>query len=210
MPAKFQPLVIDIYHGDPVQDFAKVKAFGVVGVIHKATQGGAVVDQAYAGRRKLALAAGLKWGAYHFFDFTASPAAQAEHFLSVADADSDTLVALDWENVGSREPSAALARAFLEAIEVKLGRKAVIYSGNVAKEQITSRDAYFGAHRLWLCQYATQFCVQASWAAPWLWQNNGDSFGPGPHNIPGIAGLCDNNTIVPPMTVARLIAEWAL
>ena len=37
-----QPLVIDIYHGDPVQDFAKTKAFGILGVIHKATQGGAV------------------------------------------------------------------------------------------------------------------------------------------------------------------------
>jgi lysozyme len=209
MAAKLQPVVIDIYHGDPVLDFAKVKAFGVVGVIHKASQGGAVVDQSYASRRKLALAAGLKWGAYHFFDFSASPAVQADHFLSVADADDETLVALDWENVGSREPSAALAKAFLEEIETKLGRKAVIYSGNVAKEQLAGKDAYFGSHRLWLCQYATQFRLQASWAAPWLWQNNGDNYGPGPHSIPGIAGLCDNNTIVPPMTVERLIAEWA-
>jgi lysozyme len=209
MAAKPQPVVIDIYHGDPVLDFAKVRASGIVGVIHKASQGGAVVDQSYASRRKLALAAGLKWGAYHFFDFTASPVAQADHFLSVADADDQTLVALDWENVGSREPSAVLARAFLETIEEKLGRKAVIYSGNVAKEQIAGKDAYFGAHRLWLCQYATQFRVQASWAAPWLWQNNGDNYGPGPHSSPGSAGLCDNNTIVPPMTVERLIAEWA-
>jgi lysozyme len=204
-----QPLVIDIYHGDPVQDFDKVKASGIVGVIHKATQGGAVVDQAYASRRKLAFAAGLKWGAYHFFDFSASPQAQADHFLSVADADADTLVALDWENVGNREPSAALARAFLEEIETKLGRKAVIYSGNVAKEQLSGSDAYFGSHRLWLCQYSSSFKVQASWTAPWLWQNNGDSYGPGPHSIPGIAGLCDNNTIVPPMTVEQLLAEWA-
>jgi lysozyme len=204
-----QPLVIDIYHGDAVQDFAKVKAAGILGVIHKASQGGAVVDQAYASRRKLALAAGLKWGAYHFFDFSAQPQAQAEHFLSMADADDDTLVALDWENVGSRAPSVALARAFLEEIEIKLGRKAVIYSGNVAKEQIASRDGYFGAHRLWLCQYGPTAKVQASWQAPWLWQNNGDSYGPGPHKIPGMSGLVDNNTIVPPMTAARLIAEWA-
>ena len=76
-----QPLVIDIYHGDPVRDFALVKAAGIVGVIHKSSQGGAVVDQGYASRRKLALACGLKWGAYHFFDFSASPEAQAAHFL---------------------------------------------------------------------------------------------------------------------------------
>jgi GH25 family lysozyme M1 (1,4-beta-N-acetylmuramidase) len=203
------PLVIDIYHGDPVLDFAKVKAAGILGVIHKASQGGAIVDQSYAGRRKLALAAGLKWGAYHFFDFSAAPAAQVDHFLSVADADDETLVALDWENVGAREPSAALARAFLEQIEKKLGRKAVLYSGNVAKEQLDGKDAYFGAHKLWLCQYSTRFSLQESWDYPWLWQNNGDNYGPGPHSIPGISGLCDNNTIVAPMTVERLMAEWA-
>jgi len=204
-----QPLVIDIYHGDPVVDFTLTKASGIVGVIHKATQGGAVVDQAYSSRRKTALAAGLLWGAYHFFDFSASPSAQADHFLSVANADANTLVALDWENVGSREPSVTLAKAFLQEIEAKLGRKAVLYSGNVAKEQLHGKDDYFGSHKLWLCQYSTKWVVQQSWTAPWLWQNNGDSYGPGPHNIPGIKGLCDNNTVVPPMTADQLIAEWA-
>src|SRR5271170_4870345 len=109
-----QPYVIDVYHGDPVLDFNLTRAAGVVGVIHKATQGGAVVDQGYATRRKQALACSLNWGAYHFYDFTASPKAQADHFLSVAAPDADTLIALDWENVGNQEPSAVLARAFLE------------------------------------------------------------------------------------------------
>jgi lysozyme len=204
-----RPLVIDIYHGDTVLDFAKVKAAGIIGVIHKASQGGAIVDQGYAQRRKLALAAGLKWGAYHFFDFTASPSVQADHFLSVAAPDAQTLVALDWENVGIGAPSADLARAFLEEIERKLGRKAVIYSGNAAKELIEGRDAYFGAHRLWLAQYSSRWKVQRSWKYPWLWQDNGDAFGPGPHHIPGMLGLVDNNTIVPPMTLDRLVAEWA-
>jgi lysozyme len=202
------PLVIDIYHGDVVLDFDRVKAAGIMGVIHKATQGGTIVDHAYASRRKLALAAGLKWGAYHFFDFSA-PAAQADHFLSVADADDRTLVALDWESVGNREPSAARAKAFLERIEEKLNRKAVVYSGNVAKEQIKGDDPYFGSHRLWLAQYGTHWKTQASWPAPWLWQNNGDAYGPGPHTIAGMSGLVDNNTIVPPMSGERLKAEWA-
>jgi hypothetical protein len=34
-----KPLVIDIYYGDQVQDFAPTKAFGIVGVIHKASEG---------------------------------------------------------------------------------------------------------------------------------------------------------------------------
>jgi len=47
-----------------------------------------------------------------------------------------------------------------------------------------------------------------SWEIPWLWQNNGDNCGPGPHTIPGIGGFCDNNTIVTG-TVPDLLAGWA-
>jgi len=204
-----KPLVIDIYYGDQVQDFARTKAFGIVGVIHKASEATGFVDKLYGVRRKLATDLGMKWGAYHFFH-GAEPVAEADHFLTVAEPDADTLVALDWEDVPhSGAPGAASARAFLERIEDRLGRKAVIYSGNVAKEQIKGADAYFGAHRLWLCQYGPAWRVQQSWSVPWLWQNNGDAYGPGPHQIPGIDGNCDNNTIVAPMTVDQLITGWA-
>jgi GH25 family lysozyme M1 (1,4-beta-N-acetylmuramidase) len=204
-----KPLVIDIYYGDQVQDFARTKAFGIVGVIHKASEGTGFTDKLYGVRRKLATDLGMKWGAYHFFH-GADPAAEADHFLAAAEPDADTLVALDWEDVPHLgAPGAAPARAFLERIEDRLGRKAVIYSGNVAKEKIKGADAYFGSHRLWLCQYGPAWRVQQSWAAPWLWQNNGDNFGPGPHDIPGLKGLCDNNTIVDPMTEADLLAQWA-
>jgi lysozyme len=203
-----KPLVIDIYCGDQVQDFAHTKAFGIVGVIHKASEATGFTDKLYAARRKLASDLGLKWGAYHFFH-GAEPVAEADHFLAVAEPDADTLVALDWEDVPHLgAPSAAKARAFLERIEEKLGRKAVIYSGNVAKEEIQGADAYFGSHRLWLCQYGPAWRVQPSWQRPWLWQNNGDNYGPGPHTIPGIKGLCDNNTIIDPMTADELIAGW--
>jgi lysozyme len=204
-----KPLVIDIYYGDQVQDFALTKAFGIVGVIHKASEATGFADKLYAARRKLATGLGMKWGAYHFFH-GAEPVAEADHFLDVAEPDADTLVALDWEDVPHLGgPSAAKARAFLERIEDRLGRKAVIYSGNVAKEELKGADAYFAAHRLWLCQYGPAWRVQPSWQRPWLWQNNGDDYGPGPHTIPGLKGLCDNNTIIDPMTVDQLLAEWA-
>jgi GH25 family lysozyme M1 (1,4-beta-N-acetylmuramidase) len=220
-----KPLVIDIYYGDQVRDFALTKAFGIVGVIHKASEGKGFVDKLYAVRRKLWLDGGKvppappdggersaalapKWGAYHFFH-GGDPRAEADHFLAVAEPDSGTLVALDWEDVPGRGAARAEeARQFLDRIEEKLGRKAVIYSGNVAKEKISGKDGFFGAHRLWLAQYGTRWAVQPSWSAPWLWQNNGDGFGPGPHTIPGIAGRCDNNTIAAG-TVADLLASWA-
>lgn len=204
-----KPLVIDIYHGDPVEDFQAVKDFGIVGVIHKASQGTSA-DPLYDVRRKAFTDIGMKWGAYCFFEGR-DPVGEADYFLSAAEPDADTLVALDWENYpdDNHAPNANAARAFLERIEDKLNRKAVIYSGNVAKEQLSGVDTYFGSHRLWLCQYATTWKVQPSWTTPWLWQNNGDSYGPGPHVIPGIKGNCDNNCIVDPMTVADLIVEWA-
>lgn len=34
-----KPNVIDIYHGNIVHDFAALKAAGILGVIHKCTQG---------------------------------------------------------------------------------------------------------------------------------------------------------------------------
>jgi lysozyme len=204
-----KPLVIDIYYGDEVQDFARTKAFGILGVIHKASEGTGFTDKLYGTRRKLATDLGMKWGAYHFFHGGA-PAAEADHFLAVAEPDADTLVALDWEDVPHLgAPGADQARAFLERIEDRLGRKAVIYSGNVAKEEIKGADAFFGSHRLWLCQYGPAWRVQQSWQRPWLWQNNGDDYGPGPHQIPGVRGNCDNNCIIDPMTVDDLKRDWA-
>jgi GH25 family lysozyme M1 (1,4-beta-N-acetylmuramidase) len=192
-----------------VQDFARAKAFGILGVIHKASEGTGFTDKLYEARRKLATGLGMKWGAYHFFHGN-EPVAEADHFLNVAEPDADTLVALDWEDVPHLgAPGAEKARAFLERIEDGLGRKAVIYSGNVAKEEIQGVDAYFGAHRLWLCQYGPAWRVQPSWQRPWLWQNNGDDYGPGPHSIPGIHGNCDNNCIIDPMTADDLLSGWA-
>ena len=163
------PSVVDIYHGNIVLSFPALKAGGIVGVIHKASQGQSVVDGAYAARRSAAVAAGLLWGAYHFLDLT-DGATQAQHFLSVANADAETLVALDWETIGNRQPSAGIAKDFLTEIQNELGRNAVIYSGNVAKEQLKTADPFFGSHRLWLAEYGPKWVVQESWKAPWLWQ----------------------------------------
>lgn len=198
-----QTLVIDCYHGNTIGDLHAAKASGLVGIIHKASQGSTMVDLAYAGRRKLAREAGLLWGAYHFFDF-GNPEHQADHFLSVAEPDDETLVALDWENIGRGAPTSAQAMLFLEQIMTKLGRRAVIYSGNVAKEQIHGADQFFGDHRLWLAQYGARWQVQASWTRPWLWQFSETG------RFPGFPEKSDCNTIVEPMTVEQLTEEWAL
>ena len=193
------PYVVDLYHGNIVYDFAQVKAAGIVGVIHKVSQGLSIVDGEYAARRPAVLQTGMLWGAYHFMSLD-DPVAQAKHFLSVADADSQTLVCLDWE---TQQPSVEIARAFLAEIQNALNRSAVLYSGNVAKEQIQGNDPFFGAHRLWLAEYGPVPKVQESWKAPWLWQYSETGA------VRGLKSPVDCSTIPEGVDGGTIAGEWA-
>jgi lysozyme len=207
---KINPKVVDIYHGDNVSDFGKAFAFGIRGVIHKATEGSALIDSAYVDRRKRATAAGMHWGAYHFIR-PGNIAAQAQRFVEAAAPDADTLMALDHE-----DPNVSLGSAgqFVKAVEAVLlerglSQTLVLYSGFLIKEQIVGSSvgaddiAFWGARRLWLCAYPA---VHADgtftpptwptqvWKTPWLWQYTGDGDGPRPHDVPGLQTRMDINT----------------
>ena len=45
---------------------------------------------------------------------------------------------------------------------------------------------------------------------PYQWQDDGDTFGPGRHTIPGISGYCDNSTVVGKMTASKLYSGWGV
>jgi lysozyme len=203
-------MVVDIYHGDRVTSFAQAKQAGICGIIHKASQGAGIVDPRYAARRQRALKAGLLWGAYHFgtHDHVDD---QVVNFLTAAAPDDSTLVALDFEPNGQDTMALDQARRFLAAVENQLGRKAVLYSGNLIKEQLGATvDPFFGSHRLWLAEYGPVPRVQASWSTPWLWQYSGDGIGPDPKTvtgIPGAGGCLDCNSYA--RSSAQLEAEWA-
>jgi len=90
-------VVIDLSHYNPVTSFQEVQQAGIVGVIHKATEGTNWTDSTYAGRKPQALAAGLWWGAYHF-GTDSDGVKQAINFLNVVGDASGTLIALDFES----------------------------------------------------------------------------------------------------------------
>lgn len=171
-------------HGDAI-DFAAIAAYGIKGIIHKSSQGLGNVDATYVRRRSDALAAGLLWGAYHFAD-ASDPVRQVQHFIDAAAPDDTTLMALDYEPNGGNTMSLASARIFLNAIESQLGRKAVLYSGNLIKEQLPRPDSYFGSHRLWLAHYNDNPKWPPSWSAPWLHQFSGDGVNNHGFSIPGV------------------------
>lgn len=178
------PNVVDIYNGDAVTDFGAAYAAGLRGVIHKATTGQTGWDKTYAARRTAAEKAGLLWGAYHWG--TDAPIdKQVDNFLARAKPDANTLVALDYEiDYTGHQMSLEGARQFLQLIEQKLGRKAVLYSGHLIKEKLGSVvDPFFGSHRLWLAQYGPTAVVQNSWKTWWLWQ-----YAEKKSTVPGIPG----------------------
>ena len=205
------PVIVDISHGDEVTSFAQASQAGLRGVIEKATTGATGRDDAYKGRRKPAKQATLLWGAYHW-GTAAKVEDQVANFLDWAEPDNTTLVALDFERTPGNQMTLAQARDFLTLVTEKLGRKPVLYGGDLLKEQLgNKKDKFFGSHRLWLAQYGNHPVVQASWDTFWLWQYADGESGPEPRTVPGIPGDskgrldCDHYV----GTVAQLTAEWA-
>jgi lysozyme len=200
---------------DPI-DLDAIAAFGIRGIIHKASEGVAVVDPMHDVRRAAALDAGLLWGSYHFATED-DVDAQVKHFLNCAQPDSRTLMALDHEpnpEVAGGKLDLHGAQAFLESLRDQIGRMPVIYSGNLIKEQ-TAQDAslndFFGSFRYWLCEYAPHAVVPTAWkvTGAWLWQFSGDGVANRGITVPGVlhGNAVDMNAY--PDSDEDLAAQWA-
>jgi lysozyme len=204
------PMVVDLSHWDSASDYGAVKSAGIRGVIYKATEGTGYTDDTYVSQRKAARAEGLLWGGYHFADGS-DVHRQIDNFMRFCCPDPDELFCLDWEDNGGNVMSASNAKTWITEVEKQLGRteQCVIYSGNTAKEKISGKDAFFGARRLWLCQYCSGTPTwQQSWDNYWLWQFTDGESGPSPHSINGI-GHCDINSYDQDGGAEQLAAEWA-
>lgn len=202
------PIVVDLSHWDPADDYTAAKKDGIVGVIYKATEGTSYTDPTYVGQQQAAKMVGLKWGSYHFAT-AASVSGQIENYLRYASPDPDELFCLDWEDYGSNTMSLDDVKTWITEVEAALRRpqECVLYSGNTAKEALGEEvDDFLGARRLWLCQYGSTPKWQRSWTRYWLWQFTDGVVGPEPHSIDGI-GPCDINHW--DGTADELIAEWA-
>ncbi len=205
--SNINPVVVDIYHGDEVSSFPAARQFGIRGVIHKATEGRTRTDSAYARRRPNAAKAGLLWGAYHFMR-PGDPVRQADYFVDKAKPDPQTLVAIDHED--ARVPLADAIK-FMRRVEERIGRKVVLYSGFLIKEQIrratAAEKSYLAGRRLWLSHFGAKPKWPPTWRAPWLWQFTGDGEGPPPHSVPGLQDKLDVDSYAG--TADQLAAEWA-
>lgn len=158
------PYVADFYHGDN-PNFSALKAAGIVGVIHKATQGSDFVDPEYETRKPLAEAKGLLWAAYHFMD-TTDVSAQVDLFLKTVG--SDVRLILDWEEppVGA-SPTQEQALEFLTQIQNQTGQIPWLYGSSLIRTNLPDTFAQFP---LWLAEYGPIAHVPLPWKKYVLWQ----------------------------------------
>lgn len=187
--------IVDLSHYNSPVNFSQAKQGGLLGVVHKATQGLAETDPQYAARRPLAQAAGLLWGAYHF-GTDADGAAQAQHFLSTARPAPGVLLMLDFEAPATGPGmSTAQAEAFVQAVHAATGRYPGLYStcGYLAATGAEHSPVLANCW-LWLAEYAAIAEPKAPplWRTWTMWQYTDGQAGNAPHAAPGI-GPCDRD-----------------
>jgi len=206
--------VIDISHSTTVNDFNLARRHSnILGVIHKASEGGDWRDPMYAKRRVEAEAAGLLWGAYHFGTREHSGADQAAMFLHTARPGPATLLALDLE-FNEPNPSNTMqlrqAEDFVHAVVATTGRHPLIYTNAAWADdepmghpqhrlgRITEHSI-LASCPLWLADYRFQPKLPSAWRGKgWhFWQYAGDTEAGGPRGVQArrVSGVvrCDRN-----------------
>jgi lysozyme len=188
-------VVVDLSHHNTVTSFRDAADSGILGIIHKATEGTSFVDAKYNERRSAAQAVGLFWGAYHF-GTSSGVEAQVAHFLDVVNPGPTDLLVLDFEP-NPREGTMTLQQAeeFVEKIHEQTKRFPGIYSGQAfLQEQLRSHtDTILKNCFLWIARYASTLPqVPAPFSKFTLWQYTDGNAGNQPHQVPGI-GRCDRD-----------------
>lgn len=182
-------VIIDLSHYNEVTSFQEVQQSGIVGVIHKATEGTNWSDPTYASRKQQALGAGLWWGAYHF-GVNEDGAAQAQYFLSIVNPGPQDLLALDFEENPSSQMTIAQAEQFVTEVYKSTGRYPGFYSDSLAGSLLgSSPNSILTNCWFWRAEYGGSApSVPNTWSTWTMWQYTESG------SVPGIGGDCDRDT----------------
>lgn len=188
-------VVVDLSHHNTVSSFDAARASGILGIIHKATEGSTFVDGDYEERRVQALAAGLLWDAYHF-GVRGHVLDQVDHFLNTVNPGPTDLLVLDFEPSHTEGTMRFTeAEEFVTRVQEQTDRFPGLYSGQVfLREQVSNRrETVLTQCFLWIARYNTLLPqIPPVFSTFTLWQYTDGSAGPQPHRVPGI-GRCDRN-----------------
>lgn len=171
---------LDVSHYDENINFSLVKASGREFVFAKCTEYSP--DSLYSKNKINAEAAGLLFGAYHFFHPSKDPNNQAQNFLLHAKLQKGNLPAvLDWEssdNIPS-QLDRQRGKIWLDVVEKATGKPPIIYGGPYFLNAL-SLDTSFKKYPLWVAHYGVSSPLVPN---PWLnwtfWQNSSTGSVPG-------------------------------
>jgi lysozyme len=129
--------------------------------------------------------AGLLRGAYHFYNYTQPPEAQADYFINLLKNDWGELPpALDLEERSQWAwPGAAAVKTgvqtFLQRVEAACGRKPLFYTNpNMILYMIPPIPEWLKAYPLWIANYTSGSPLIAPWSTWTFWQysQTGDGY----------------------------------
>lgn len=181
-----KPTAIDLSHYQPHVDLLTARDNGILGVIHKATEGTGWSDGLYKARKTNAATFGLAFAPYHFLKPGNIPQ-QAANFLKFADPPKGGRVFIDYEAAGLKLDDLKAMIAAIELLDRSL--QIGIYGGSLLKQHVgNSHDLALGKYPLWLAQYTTgtPSWPNNTWPYWSLWQYTDAA------EVTGV-GKCDGN-----------------
>lgn len=190
---------IDVSHYQGTPNWALVAAAGKRFVYTKASQGTGV-DPTFAANWAGIKAAGMRRGAYHWFNPATDPVAQADTIIRLVGklAPGDLPVMADVEEMNGTIPSPAVYTAHLktwiERVEAGTGRPVMIYTGGYYWQQYLGDTAIFADRPLAVAHYTTAACtaIPTPWKTWTMWQYRGNAVGSVPAGkCPGVVGDVD-------------------
>jgi lysozyme len=202
----FTNAVIDLSHHNGTVDLSNAQQAGIVGIIHKATQGSSYSDPTFQNHFRQAQTLGLLWGAYHFGNGD-DGVSQAEFFLKTVQPNENTILVLDFEsNTAGSTMSLQEARDFVTHIQALTGIWPGLYGGSYLKEQLgTQTDSILQNCWLWLAQYGPTPVLPPGWPNWTLWQYTDGHIVTDANPIPSISP-CDRDFFIDSQDVLR--AKW--
>lgn len=179
---------VDIYHGDDVTSWAKLKAASWEFVFIKASENYSN-DTMFSTNWANAKAADLLRGAYHFIHFNGDGSGQAQVLWKQLEAhgfeDTDLPPVLDFEKETDFHPSDInICVDFMDEIKKLSGRKPIIYLSRSTPDAMNN-PSVLAQYTNWIASYTSTLHVPAPWTDWQFWQNSGDGL------ATGISNKCD-------------------
>lgn len=211
-----KPGFIDLSHwntviGDSysaaVSSLQRTKESGVVGVIHKATEGSSYTDDMFKYRCDLCRDVGMLFGSYHFLRSGGMGQQVAFYYDAVMAIQRNEGDASEWLFVCDYEdPAIPLSDVadFMDQLDAVTGsyQHPVLYTGFALKDKIKAGQDASRLHKyaLWLAHYATEPALPPGWDRWWGWQYSDKA------SVPGIQAPTDVNAF--DGTAEELKAQW--